>query len=595
MATFYLNDLDPATSGCAPDNARFPPLPLAALFNSPTPLLYACVSNFLFEESWFEATLRGYLAPAREGLILIHEDEVGPGEQAARNALKAAGLPLPSALGAGLAARLGAGWVSAAPNNLLPRGSHHSKFLVLVYHDKLRLAILSNNFLWRDQHRKTGSVSVCDFPRKEAQAGGAGAGGAGGAGAGGAGAGAGGAGVAGAGAGAGIAGIFGAHPLAPAPPAFESALLSYFDSLRKGGCPTQPLIDLISQFDFSGAPGHLITSVPAAGAAHDTTTIAYNTVRRAVSADVGPLRAGELVFQYSSMGSIAESFVENLVLAFSGGGTNEPASLRCVWPTTDLIRRSNEGWVGGSSCPSDHANFTSYLINRLYPYDATASGRGRSVPHIKTAAWVLPMEEARPPVVPGGREIAAVYTGSHNFSQAAWGQENTNVTTVRSYELGILITGRSFAAGAAVQARQVAAGRLPSSPFTLEASPAAAPGAVVRLFPAAHGPAGAAAVPSRGRLVPGGANGAQGPVVIVPVPLPHALPAQRMNVARGPDDGVYDAALAVEGKHEIPWRTRDRGAPELKSLDSYGFTVEQAHAAFRDGVRGGLVDVPPLA
>lgn len=72
-----------------------------------------------------------------------------------------------------------------------------------------------------------------------------------------------------------------------------------------------------------------------------------------------------------------------------------------------------------------------HVDSRLHKWDAVGSGRGRTMPHIKTVCRYRIRDPSR---------VDWLYLGSANLSSYAWGspQKNNSCLAVQSFELGVL-------------------------------------------------------------------------------------------------------------------------------------------------------------
>jgi len=442
-STFYLNALPYSERGaaCELPAVRLRDVMSRAEMQPRDRLLYACASNYLYCSDFFRGELSEHLRSSQGGGLLI-------GHNADRLER--------------IAASLGGGWAAGAPEKLPAFGTMHSKFVLLFYERACRVAVLSNNFLARDFERKTASLWVQDFPLASAAA---------------------------------------AAPamaaLAPAPSSasshisfsrppsssspdegdFGAALEAYFAALAKDGVSVDVLLKHLRRFSFASARAWLVTSVPGThGRAHG-----HLRLRDVLRRDTAAVRGARILCQHSSQGSVRGPFLADFAASCRGGnnasapkrGREESAGeeeddaarswadLELVWPTAGFVRRSTEGWFGGTSCPCDPANQTVEVLALMRSYDAARTDRTHSVPHIKTVSAVAASD-----VVPGGLEIAWTYTGSHNFSVAAWGAASNKKgeSYVRSYELGVALTPARALFGARLEAHLVRSGALVADP-----------------------------------------------------------------------------------------------------------------------------------
>ena len=61
------------------------------------------------------------------------------------------------------------------------------------------------------------------------------------------------------------------------------------------------------------------------------------------------------------------------------------AGLRLVWPTTEQVRTSNQGWAAGGSIPGRSACVHSAALMPLWArWGGEPTGRAHAMPHIKS-------------------------------------------------------------------------------------------------------------------------------------------------------------------------------------------------------------------
>ncbi|KAI9018167.1 tyrosyl-DNA phosphodiesterase-domain-containing protein [Hyaloraphidium curvatum] len=432
---------------------------------------YACAASFLLGVQWLDRQLGGAFRLARDGGLVVAQTQ-GPADAAYR---------------AQVQGTFGEKWQFAGPTNLPPYGSQHAKFVVLAYDAFVRVAIVSNNLIPKDFERKTGSVFVQTFPLRPAT------------------------------------GVAFEQPATAAGKSDFGTLFSEF--LRKmqgGGVPVGPLVAQLARFDFSGARADFAASVPGTFAATADADKWGHTRVAALLRRLGPAESHDderLFFQYSSHGSFYTNRKPNLLEQFAASfsvqrtappaagpaaraGSKRPADpgvidltsddestgpaarasssssasaflrpprplpVELVWPAADFVRRSTEGWSGGSSVPGPNRHHTPDVTQfwRLYE-GAPGAGRDRSIPHIKTFGRYRPLAAG------AGIGLAWLYTGSSNCSGAAWGvvenpKGKSRQVRILSYEAGVLCTPGRWAAGLAIEAAQVAMGRFPAEAWS---------------------------------------------------------------------------------------------------------------------------------
>ena len=442
-----------------------------------------CASNFLWNVNYaLKDGLPALKQAAEGGLIITGDDSVVPAFCQAFNAI----------------ASMRGKWEVAHPSNLDQFGTMHSKFVIGVYKAHCSVAIVSGNFVPKDYDRKTQSVWYQCFPLKRQSS-------------------------------------FmstsstssSSSSAAPGPTSdFERHFLAYFQVLGQGNVPVSTLVAHLRRFDFSAATAQLVASVPGRHTGPELSRWGHMRLRALLlnepPTDAARLagRRTSLVCQYSSQGSIKEGWMRSewhdtctatrgAAAAHRLSGAKRPRSsgsgsayspnqdpIHLVWPTVEFVRRSIEGWAGGASVPCPPNNHRPDITDRHCRYEADVSGRGRSIPHIKTF-----MRIATPRTTgssSGGSassssnsgsssgssgaagssssgsgsssssssssgscngsgaaagsaaddvDVLWLYTGSHNFSKAAWGelQKDASQLFIRSYELGVLFTPGHYA------------------------------------------------------------------------------------------------------------------------------------------------------
>jgi len=285
------------------------------------------------------------------------------------------------------------------------RGVNHGKIMVLEYSGSVRVVVTSANLIEIDYERKSQSLWYQDFPARSAphlDAGSADAG--------------------------------RAHWPAHARD-FADTLADY---LRRLGLPYA----FLSEYDFSPATVVLVTSVPKATDVDAPQRYGYAKVRQWLE-KLGPSPdsdEGSLVVQCSSIGTLSDKWVRSFCRGFGA----RDSALRLVWPGVDFIRNCVDGYVAGTSLFLSETSVARkstrpYFTGQLYHYRPHESGplrkRRRAPPHIKTIYY-----QPR-----GTTEYTLYYTGSHNFSKAAWGEECRTWGgklgpwfVTRNFEVGVL-------------------------------------------------------------------------------------------------------------------------------------------------------------
>lgn len=258
---------------------------------------------------------------------------------------------------------------------------------------------------------------------------------------------------------------------------FKVDLLNYlrFYDRRKATC--RPLSNQLSKYDFSAVRGALVASVPGIHDAHDVTETnwAWAGLKRTLRAV--PCNDGDstIAVQISSIATLGakDDWLQKTMFDALSRSTNpnlKTPRFKVVFPTSDEIRQSLDGYVAGGSIHTkiqsqQQAKQLQYLRPILHHW-ANDSSEGRSKSHtagsgpkilfpILIRKAELP-EDAR--LRDGGRARAAPHiktyiryndTGSvdwalltsANLSKQAWGEalRSTGEIRVASWEIGVLV------------------------------------------------------------------------------------------------------------------------------------------------------------
>lgn len=182
-------------------------------------------------------------------------------------------------------------------------------------------------------------------------------------------------------------------------------------------------------------------------------------------------KPGPIICQFSSIGSLTLKYLHRLSYSMDvaracentiSGDTSEddeskPLNMQLVYPTSDEICNSLEGYRGGNSVPGSLKNVSKVFLNTLWhrwsvkksflsSLALTAEGdeatsnplwKGNNVPHIKTYFQLTNESE---------EAMEWFVLTSHNLSKAAWGdvQHSTRHKEkrlfVRHWELGVFFS-----------------------------------------------------------------------------------------------------------------------------------------------------------
>ncbi|NXX96737.1 TYDP1 phosphodiesterase, partial [Centropus bengalensis] len=290
-------------------------------------------------------------------------------------------------------------------------GTHHTKMMLLLYEEGLRVVIHTSNLIADDWHQKTQGMWVSPlYPRLPR----------------------------------GTTGSAGESETN-----FKSDLISYLMAYNSPAL--KEWTDLIQEHDLSETRVYLLGSTPGRYQGSDKEKWGHLRLRKLLKEHASLIPAQEswpIVGQFSSIGSMGADgskwlfpeFQESLVAA----GSRATDLLKCdvpihlVYPTVNNVRQSLEGYPAGGSLPYSiqTAQKQLWLHSYFHKWSAEVSGRSHAMPHIKTYMRLSP----------DFQKIAWFLVTSANLSKAAWGalEKNGTQLMIRSYELGVLFLPSAF-------------------------------------------------------------------------------------------------------------------------------------------------------
>lgn len=287
-------------------------------------------------------------------------------------------------------------------------GTHHTKMMLLLYKDGLRVIIHTANMMPSDWAQKTQAVWVGPLcPR-----------------------------------------------LAPgskdgdSETGFRADLLSYLSAY--GDMHINEWCHYIRTHDFSAVKVFLVGSVPGRHTGPRKSCFGHLRLRNLLSQH-GPSKDlvsnhWPLVAQFSSIGSLGASaeswllgeFLSSLSTTKGSVVTARSVPLKLVFPSVDDVRCSLEGYPAGASIPYSivTADKQRWLDSYFHRWKSDRLGRSAASPHIKTYTRLSP----------SSKQIAWLLVTSANLSKAAWGalEKNGSQLMIRSYELGVLLFPANF-------------------------------------------------------------------------------------------------------------------------------------------------------
>lgn len=305
-------------------------------------------------------------------------------------------------------------WILHKPPLPISYGTHHSKAMLLVYPQGVRIIVHTANLIYVDWNNKSQGLWMQDFPWKDQNGSSKGCG-------------------------------------------FETDLIDYLSALKwpefSVNLPDLGKFSINSsffkKFDYSNATVRLIASVPGYHSGPNLKKWGHMKLRTVLQDCVfdKEFQKSPLVYQFSSLGSLDEKWMAELASSMSSGVSEDKKPLGLgepliIWPTVEDVRCSLEGYGAGNAIPSPQKNVEKEFLKKYWAkWKANHTGRCRAMPHIKTFTRY------------NGQDLAWFLLTSSNLSKAAWGalQKNNSQLMVRSYELGVLFLpsvikqhGRSF-------------------------------------------------------------------------------------------------------------------------------------------------------
>ena len=354
----------------------------------------------------------------------------------------------------------------------IPYGVHHTKmFLVGYATGALRVVIHTANLRFSDIHHKAQGAYIQDFPRKPTSSDAA------------------------------AAPSSTTTTASTGSSAFEDSLIQYIetysynkkyqwddhDSMSSSNKSAKvTLAEHLRKYDFSSAAAVLIPSTPGYHKPDQACPIGHLKLRREIERlgqqqhqqkrdTTREANSGPIVCQFSSIGSLTKKYLHRLVYsldisrsaATSNNNSNEDDEskplnnkLQLVYPTSDEICNSLEGYRGGASVPGTSKNVSKDFLQPLFRKwtasrsflaslslskgddddDANANPlwKGNNVPHIKTYFQLDSNDEKED-------GLSWLVLASHNLSKAAWGDVQNSTAHgekrlfIRHWELGVLV------------------------------------------------------------------------------------------------------------------------------------------------------------
>ncbi|KAB0354950.1 hypothetical protein FD755_022409, partial [Muntiacus reevesi] len=288
-------------------------------------------------------------------------------------------------------------------------GTHHTKMMLLLYEEGLRVVIHTSNLIREDWHQKTQGIWLSPlYPRI----------------------------------------VHGTHRSGESATLFKADLISYLAAYN--AAPLKEWIDTIQEHDLSKTNVYLIASTPGRFQGNQKDNWGHFRFRKLLKEHASPIPKAEswpVIGQFSIIGSmganeskwLCSEFKESLVtLGRESRTLGSAVPLHLIYPSVENVWTSLEGYPAGGSLPYSiqTAEKQNWLHSYFHKWSADTSGRSNAMPHIKRYMRASP----------DFSQIAWFRVTSAILSKAAWGalEKNGTQLMIRSYELSVLFLPSAF-------------------------------------------------------------------------------------------------------------------------------------------------------
>ncbi|NP_001039242.1 tyrosyl-DNA phosphodiesterase 1 [Xenopus tropicalis] len=290
-------------------------------------------------------------------------------------------------------------------------GTHHTKMMLLLYTEGLRVVIHTSNLIHEDWYQKTQGIWLSPlYPRLPEGA---------------------------------------SVSAGESSTNFRSDLVAYLASYNSPSL--REWMDIIKQHDLSETRVYLIGSTPGRFQGNDKDKWGHFRLRKLLRENTSAAPGQEtwpVIGQFSSIGSMGVDKTKWLCSEFTESLTTLGKSIKSlqkteiplhlIYPSVDNVRTSLEGYPAGGSLPYSiqTAQKQPWLHSYFHKWKAETSRRSQAMPHIKTYMRLSP----------DSQHLAWFLVTSANLSKAAWGslEKNGAQLFIRSYELGVLFLPSAF-------------------------------------------------------------------------------------------------------------------------------------------------------
>lgn len=279
-------------------------------------------------------------------------------------------------------------------------GTHHTKMMMMLYENGLRIVIHTSNLVEGDWYQKTQGMWVSPiFPKLKEPS----------------------------------------ITIGESPTKFKADLIDYLSAYNNS--LLDEWIEIVKDHDLSTSKVFLIGSVPGRHVGSRKTMFGHLKLRKILT-NYGPSTVTSnwpVIGQFSSIGSLGaedkwlcSEWLTSLATVKGSNLISKNIPLKLIFPCVENVRISLEGYPAGGSLPysSSVAKKQSYLKGYLHKWTSTYLGRTCASPHIKSYCRISP----------DMTQLSWFVLTSANLSKAAWGalEKNGNQLMIRSYELGVV-------------------------------------------------------------------------------------------------------------------------------------------------------------
>ncbi|CAB3995701.1 tyrosyl-DNA phosphodiesterase 1-like [Paramuricea clavata] len=287
-------------------------------------------------------------------------------------------------------------------------GTHHSKMMLLLYAEGLRVVITTANLIHADWDKKTQGVWISPLFPKYSQE--------------------------------------NQDEAGPEGSQFQKDLMDYLHQYGPG--PLNEWRQHVAEHDMSNAKVRLLASVPGRHIGINKDKWGHMKLRKLLQqyGEFDDIDSWPVIGQFSSIGSLGpdkskwlcSEWLRSLASTNSLTSLDHDPSLHLMFPTVENVRTSLEGYVAGGSLPYSWKTAAKqpYLKDFFCRWKSECLGRSRASPHLKSYTRISP----------DLTKAAWFIMTSANLSKAAWGalEKNGSQLMIRSYEIGVLFLPQDF-------------------------------------------------------------------------------------------------------------------------------------------------------